>query len=232
MTFRRPRSRLVPAVVAGLLAATLAGCAMVPGAWEWDHPAFDSTWRRVLARAERGDAESQNAAGYMLYHGEGVAADRVLAQLWFERSADQGNARARRNLAYVRAFPPGAPGEAKSLAPAHASVASRGQLLYETFCSGCHGVNGIAAYENSPSFAFGERLDKSDAQLLRSLMNGMQEMPGWEGKLPDHELHAILAFVRTFPARFDRGVVELPRASPGLMYLFGPMEARRNALAP
>ena len=44
-----------------------------------------------------------------------------------------------------------------------------GEKLYITFCAGCHGFNDIAYYVNSPSFALGERLQKSDHELQKSI---------------------------------------------------------------
>jgi TPR repeat protein len=176
----------------------------------------------VQERAERGDPEGQNALGYMLYRGEGAAADTAKARAWFERAAAAGSVRARRNLDFLDG---GAP---KLARPA----VSRGETLYSRFCAGCHGLVGVAAYENSPSFAFNERLGKSDAELMRSVLDGNQEMPGWGGKLPEADLREIFAFVRTLPARYDAGIgVEAPELPP-YMYLFGRMEERRRGLDP
>jgi cytochrome c6 len=213
------------------LAGAVAGCAVpVTAPWGADVVTFESTYRRVLLRAERGEAESQNALGYMLYLGEGVPVDKAQALLWFERAARQGNPRARRNLAFVSAYAASgeAPPSRTNVVHAPAGSAARGEVNYVKYCGGCHGVNGIAAYENSPSFAFGERLDKPDAVLLRSLRDGIQEMPGWDGKLPLTELREMLAFARTLQARYDLGVSEPLRAIPPFMYLFGPMDARRT----
>lgn len=208
----------VPTVAAVLV---LLGCA--PAATMRSDGAYESTYLRKLASAERGDAEAQNAVGFMLYRGDGVAADRLQAQLWFEHSAAQGNARARRNLAYIAA---------KAGADSADGAAPAGERAYVKFCGGCHGVDGVAAYENSPSFAFGERLHKSDAALMASLLDGRQEMPGWDGKLPVGELREILAHVRTLPARYDAGIGASSGARAGYMYLFGPMEARARAAGP
>lgn len=218
-------------VVGCLVPVLLAGCTVVGDIWPLGELGFDSTYRKVMARAERGDAESQNAAGYMLFYGEGVQADRVQAHLWFRRAADQGHARAQRNLAVMGVLGPEVHAPSFSLQTARVSAegAPPGEQSYLTFCSGCHGVNGIAAYENSPSFAFGERLEKTDAILMRSLLNGMQEMPGWEGKLPRQSLREVLAFVRTLQSRYDAGIAGTLRSTPGYYYLFGPMEQRRQA---
>jgi mono/diheme cytochrome c family protein len=216
----------VKALVAALSLGWLAACSVAPtgpGAL-----AMESTYWKVLARAENGDAEAQNAVAFMLYHGEGVGADKPQARFWFERAAAQGNERARRNLAFIASHPQGSPAQAANAATRASAPAGpgRGELGYLKYCGGCHGPNGIAAYENSPSFAFGERLEKADATLMRSVLDGMREMAAWEGKLPLEELRDILAFVRTLPARYDRGVGEPLLSAPGRFYLFGPMEAR------
>jgi TPR repeat protein len=207
----------------------LAACGALTGTWDTAGPAIESTFRKILARAQSGDAESQNAVGYMLYHGEGVAMDRAQANLWFRRAAAQGNARAQRNLESVsagnRPAPSGSPARPER-EPLRAD-ASRGERLYMMFCAGCHGANGISAYENSPSFAFGEGFEKSDAVLMRKLREGSQEMPGWDGKFSRDELLAVMAFVRTLRAPYDAGVGQALRAAPGYYFLFGPMEARR-----
>lgn len=218
--------------IASAAACLLAGCVLVSDAPDFGVPVAASTYGKMLARAERDDAESQNAVGYMLFQGEGVRVDEAQALLWFERAARQGNERARRNLSYLLAFPSATASRGAKSAFARGGEEARDpERLYTRFCGGCHGFNGIAAYENSPSFAFGERLEKPDATLLRSLLNGMQEMPGWEGKLPTQDLRAILAFVRTLPGRYDAGIVEPLRSAPEYVYLFGPMEARRGQAA-
>ena len=206
-------------------AILLLGCAQVATLRD-DAYTYESTYLRKLASAERGDAEAQNAVGFMLYRGDGVRADRLQAQLWFERAAAQGNARARRNLAYIAASAPQLQFSAKAGADSPEGPARAGERAYLKFCSGCHGTDGVAEYENSPSFAFGERLHKSDAALMASLLDGRQEMPGWEGKLPVGELRAILAHVRTLPQRYDLGIGASTGARPAYRYLFGPMEAR------
>lgn len=210
-------------------AILLLGCAPVANLRGADAYTYESTYLRKLASAERGDAEAQNAVGFMLYRGDGVAADRLQAQLWFERAAAQGNARARRNLAYIAASAPQLQFSAKAGADSPDGPARAGERAYLKFCSGCHGTDGVAEYENSPSFAFGERLHKSDAALMASLLDGRQEMPGWEGKLPVGELRAILAHVRTLPQRYDFGIGASTGARPAYRYLFGPMEARARA---
>lgn len=214
-----------------LFACQLGACSLLHGDWD-DDRGFDSTYRKILARAERGDPERQNAVGFMLFQGEGASMDRVQARLWFSRAAEQGNLRARRNLSIMAALGPAAyaPPDSDGRGRRPAADLPRAESYYLTFCSGCHGVNGVAAYENSPSFAFGERLEKGDAMLMRTVLAGRQEMPGWDGKLPLEELQGILAFVRTLNERYESGIGEILRAPPEYYDLFGPMDARRRAI--
>lgn len=205
------------------------------GAWPSDPNAtgnafaFESTFQKVLARAQSGHPESQNAAGYMLYHGEGVPMDRVQAKRWFMRAAKQGNVRAQRNLAIMAA--PGSAVQPRSVAQSRLETSGDdllpGERTFLVYCSGCHGVNGISAYEHSPSFAFGEQLDRSDAALMRSLLEGTRAMPAWDGKLFRHELREVLRFIRTLRDRYEAGIGQPLRAEPDYYYLFGPMEERR-----
>lgn len=210
--------------LAALALGGLVGCASVDAPRQAGVVAYASTFERVYERARQGDPESQNAAGVMLYRGDGVSQDRPRAREWFARAAQAGSERARRNLAFLE--PAGDAG-----APARRAEPGRAEAHYLRFCGGCHGLNGVAAYENSPSFAFGERLEKSDAALMRSLLEGRQEMPGWDDKLAPEDLWEILAFIRSLPARFDRGIALEPVA-PAYMYLFGRMEERRRGTAP
>ena len=183
---------------------------------------YESTFRRVLEKAERGDPEGQNALGYMFYRGEGTVADPAQARAWFKRAAAAGSDRAQRNLDFLDSGAPRLP----------RAQPGRGEVLYARFCAGCHGLQGVAAYENSPSFAFGERLHHSDERLMRSVMDGLQEMPGWEGKLPNADLREILAFVRMLPVRYNAGIAVQAPEPPLYMYLFGKMEERRIGATP
>ena len=105
----------------------------------------------------------------------------------------------------------------------------RGEATYVTFCAGCHGLNGIAAYIGSPSFALGDRLHKPDGELLYSIFNGKGVMPSWGDKFSEQRLREVLAFVRTLPKRYENGIAEGIRRAPGLYFLFGPMENDSSA---
>lgn len=103
---------------------------------------------------------------------------------------------------------------------------SAGRANFEKFCAGCHGLNGVARYVVSPSFAIGERMDKSDETLLDSIANGRGNMPSWREKLDEDDRREILAYVRTLEARFRMGIALTLRETPARYFTFGPMEGR------
>ena len=105
----------------------------------------------------------------------------------------------------------------------------RGEATYAAFCAGCHGLNGIAAYTGSPSFALGERMRKPDSALLRSIYQGKGVMPSWGDKFPEARLLNLLAFVRTLERQYENGIAEGIRGAPGRFFLFGPMEEDASA---
>jgi mono/diheme cytochrome c family protein len=104
-----------------------------------------------------------------------------------------------------------------------------GEATYAAFCAGCHGLNGIAAYIGSPSFALGERLQKTDETLLHSIYQGIGVMPSWGDKLPEDRLREVLAFVRTLEKRYENGIAAGIRRAPPRYFLFGPMELDDSA---
>ena len=98
-----------------------------------------------------------------------------------------------------------------------------GETTFVTFCAGCHGLNGIAAYVDSPSFALGDRMEKPDAELIESVRNGKGVMPSWGDKLSDRQMRDVLGFVRSLEDQYEAGIVTGIRRAPGLYFLFGPM---------
>lgn len=75
--------------------------------------------------------------------------------------------------------------------------ASQGQVLFEENCAACHGEDGVPALRGTPHFARGERLEKTDVQLLESIAKGMNVMPPWEGVLDDKEMKECLDYARS-----------------------------------
>lgn len=207
-----------------------------------------TTYEKFLLQAAQGNADAQNLVGYMLFFGENVSEDIQEAHYWFHQAAEQEHPLAQRNLLImhnqfrVGLLEPGetlatrSSSQAGGAEEAHAlpdriaapgKVDSRkvspGRSNYETFCSGCHGLNGIARYVESPSFAIGERMEKSDEQLLQSIAQGKGVMPGWESKISEPGMKQLLAYIRSFNDRYRTGIMATLRDAPELYFTFGPM---------
>ncbi|OHC76421.1 MAG: hypothetical protein A3G18_03535 [Rhodospirillales bacterium RIFCSPLOWO2_12_FULL_58_28] len=69
--------------------------------------------------------------------------------------------------------------------------------VFETNCAVCHGYDGAALVEGAPSFAKGERLEKKDAELLKTINDGKDPMPAWKDVISPTEQKAALAYART-----------------------------------
>lgn len=69
--------------------------------------------------------------------------------------------------------------------------------VFETNCAICHGYDGAALVEGAPNFAKGERLEKKDAELMKTIRDGKEPMPSWKDVISPAEQKAVLAYVRT-----------------------------------
>ncbi len=88
-----------------------------------------------------------------------------------------------------------------------AAQLAHGRLLYESQCVRCHGAPGIAP----DAFALGLRplpanlantaLEWPPEEIFWTIRQGVKAtgMPGWEFRLPDEDLWAIVAYVRLLP---------------------------------
>jgi len=215
-------------------------------------PPPQTTFQRILARAESGDAASQNIVGYMLFTGQGTRSDRSAAIRWFSTSAHGGSVVAQLNLAILHYLGAGVPGdrvEARRLfldaandpaRPPRLRLASIEALVDEscsappeadhvgkdtflTFCSGCHGVNGMAAFSLAPSFALAERMEKESHDLLSTISHGHGAMPSWGDKLPSHLLEGALRYARSLEREFRWGILHVVDEPPTRYFIFGPM---------
>lgn len=95
-----------------------------------------------------------------------------------------------------------------------------GRQVFLTYCSGCHGFDGLAYYPPAPSFAMGDRLAKSDTELMRSIFRGKGAMPSWEDKLPAHWLEQALAYIRYMAGE---GSIDPPADWPDYYFIFPPL---------
>jgi cytochrome c oxidase cbb3-type subunit 2 len=107
----------------------------------------------------------------------------------------------------------------------------RGRDLYYRHCVGCHGdkgdgqglaapfldprprdfTRGVFKFRSTPTASL-----PTDADLLRTLREGVHgtSMPSWK-LVPDSELLSVIAFVKTFSARFTKNVPMPSIALPG-----------------
>ncbi len=73
---------------------------------------------------------------------------------------------------------------------------AEGQEIFEIYCGACHGFDGRPLMPGTPSFAEGERLDKSADELLESIYKGRGKvMPGWDTVLSPTECKQVLDFI-------------------------------------
>jgi mono/diheme cytochrome c family protein len=92
-----------------------------------------------------------------------------------------------------------------------------GRHVFLTYCSGCHGFDGQAFYPGAPSFAMGEALNKSDAELMNTILDGKGHMPSWESKLPRPWLETALDYIRFVATN------PVPADAPDYYYIFAPL---------
>ena len=99
---------------------------------------------------------------------------------------------------------------------------TKGRKVFLTFCAGCHGFDGLASYPPAPSFSMGERLHKSDSELLKTILEGKNQMPSWEAKLPRAWLEQAIGYLRYMAvrAKSDEGPVD--NDMPPLYFIFYP----------
>jgi TPR repeat protein len=175
-----------------------------------------------LSQAVAGDAEAQYLVGYMLFFGEGQVRDPASAHNWFHQAASQGHKRASKDLVLL------ARGDLSQETDVNELEDSPGRRLYAAFCAGCHGRHGIAAYQESPSFALGERMEKQDTELLTSIRLGMGSMPEWGSKFSEEELRSVLIYLRGFQERYRGGLATSLQDRPDSFFLFGPMGGQES----
>ena len=104
-----------------------------------------------------------------------------------------------------------------------ATEQAAGANTFLTFCSGCHGKDGFAAYEHAPSFSMGDRLQKDDRELLQSVLNGKNEMPPWRDMLSVEDLRNAIAYLRLMHQRHLKGEPPLQVEAPDKYYMFKPV---------
>ncbi len=94
------------------------------------------------------------------------------------------------------------------MGPGSAYADDSGKELYESNCAGCHGDNGTALLTGTPHFSRGERLEKTDAELIVSIVTGLNIMPGWAGIMSEKEIKDSLTYLRLLGPVVDSDSVD------------------------
>jgi len=157
--------------------------------------------------AEEGDFRAQRNLG--IFHSRAIRRipekfyDPEEANVWFSLAAANPENPENNQLAVkaYNAFLASKSGKVKLATGEQHS----GKSIYQGFCAGCHGFNGIAAFPDMPSFAYGERLDKSDSTLVASILKGKREMPAQGMTLSPRAAAKTLAYIRK---AFGRNPIE------------------------
>jgi len=84
------------------------------------------------------------------------------------------------------------------------------QEVYEENCAACHGYDGAPVMEGTIDFSIGERLEKSDSDLLATILNGKDDMPEWRDVISVEEQATALAYIRLLS---EQGVIQEKCAS-------------------
>ncbi|MBI5327496.1 MAG: cytochrome c [Deltaproteobacteria bacterium] len=95
---------------------------------------------------------------------------------------------------------------------------AKGKEIFHERCAACHGADGNALLPNAPSFAKGERMEKTDSELLKTIKHGKEMMPPWEGVISDEEQLNTLNYVRVIVGDkvFDDKCVKCHEKIPGI----------------
>lgn len=103
------------------------------------------------------------------------------------------------------------------------AVTMTGSDVFLKYCAGCHGFDGFAEYEHAPSFSMGERLHKSDDELLQSILAGKHAMPYWQNKLSHDMFHRAIDYLRVMAQRYSSGLPPRDEPIPETHYKFNPV---------
>jgi mono/diheme cytochrome c family protein len=82
-------------------------------------------------------------------------------------------------------------------ATAQAADVMAGKKVFDDNCASCHGPDGNSVVAGVPHFSKGERLEKPDSMLIKTVQTGLNVMPAWKGILTDVQMADALAYIRT-----------------------------------
>ena len=171
--------------------------------------------------AEFDVADAQQNLGILHSQGaRGVPVDYEEAVHWFTKVSQS-----RLDKKHPSADRPGLqlPNQFNTVLRTDGGSTDEGKDVFLTFCGGCHGFNGFAFFPIAPSFAMGERIKKSDSELLNSILKGKNSMPSWEDKLSRSSLKNALKYLRTLAIQSGFGTLPIDDVEvPGMYFIFNP----------
>lgn len=89
----------------------------------------------------------------------------------------------------------GVPSQAND-GPAHSTD---GQVLFEAYCSACHGKNGEAVVPDARILnANGETWRLSDDEIKQMIANGSQLMPAMGADFTDEQMDAVVVYIKAW----------------------------------
>ena len=82
----------------------------------------------------------------------------------------------------------------------------KGEKIFVKYCSGCHGRygkgDGYRMLGRSPAdFTSPESVQKTDADLLKTIHEGKPNMPAWKLRLSKADSRDVLAYIRNLSGR-------------------------------
>ena len=96
--------------------------------------------------------------------------------------------------------------DAEQAALTSAADPSKGEKIFVKHCSGCHGRygqgDGYRLLGPSPAdFTSPESMQKTDADLLKTIHEGKPNMPAWKLRLSNDDSRDVLAYIRNLSGR-------------------------------
>jgi len=149
----------------------------------------------------------------------GVAVDIEEAIMWFTAAIATGNQHTLETQDSQAAIPV----EIDTRINPEFKYDGNGKRIYLTFCSGCHGFNGMRFFSHAPSFAIGDRMTASTGELMQTILGGKGLMPSWEDKLSVTDLEDALGYLRELALRTGYGTDSSAyNPVPDFFYIFNP----------
>ena len=170
--------------------------------------------------ADRGVADARRNLGVLHTIGpSGVAVDIEEAMMWFTAANSTSN----QNTLEAPESPATVPAAIDTRINPEFKYGGNGKRIYLTFCSGCHGFNGMRFFSYAPSFAIGERMTANADELMQTILRGKGLMPSWEDKLAVTDLEDALGYLRELALRTGYGTDSSAyNQMPEVFYMFNP----------